>query len=381
MQTLINTIQGTLVAAGLWLIGVPDAVLWGALTIVLRFIPYLGPVLAAAGPIAVSIAYFPGWVQPLLVAGWITLLELISNNALEPRLYGASIGVSSFALIAATVFWTWLWGTPGLFLATPLTVCLVVMGKYIPQLDFLAVLLGDQPVLEPHERFYQRLLANDPDEAQELVDEVLADRPLVELADAIVLPALRLAKHDQERGAIDAARRSAIIEQVSELLDELPADAMEPTPGAAGAPPRRLRLLCLPAVDRADEVAAALLARVLSPRGIDVEVLPAATLKAEMLEHAVQSRPDAICISAAPPSAVVHARYLCKKLRVASEAPVIVGLWDAQGDLSKANARLGAVGASRVVTTAGDLADDLAGRLQALRQIASPAPAAAQATA
>ena len=173
MQTLINSIQGALVALGLYLVGVPDALLWGALTVLLRFVPYLGPVVAAAGPIALSLAFFDGWTQPLIVIGLIVLLELISNNILEPRLYGSSVGVSSFALIVAAVFWTWLWGVAGLFLATPLTVCLAVMGKYIPQLSFIGVLISDEPVLQPSERLYQRLLANDVDEAQDVITAAL----------------------------------------------------------------------------------------------------------------------------------------------------------------------------------------------------------------
>jgi len=364
MQTLINAIQGTLVAAGLWLLGVPDSLLWGALTIVLRFIPYLGPVLAAAGPILVSVAYFPGWEQPLVVAGGIAVLELINNNALEPRLYGASIGVSSFALIVATVFWTWLWGTPGLFLATPLTVCVAVMGKYTPQLEFLAVLLADKPVLAPHERFYQRLLADDPDEAQELFDDALKQSSLVEVADSVVLPALRMAKHDHDRRAIDDARHEAIVEQVRELVEDLPESA---DPDTTVLP--RLRVLCLPAADKADEAAALLVGRALSGIGIDVEIVPSGTLKGEMLARAFQSSPDVVCISAAPPGVVVHARYLCRKLRECLTVPIVVGLWDAQGDPKRAAERLTAGGADRVFTRASDLREDLVGRLNARRQV------------
>ena len=188
---------------------------------VLRFIPYLGPALAAAGPIVLSVAVFDNWTYPLLTVGWILMLELISNNALEPRLYGSSVGVSSLALLVATVFWTWLWGTVGLFLATPLTVCLVVMGKYIPQLEFLGVMLSDQPVLEPRERFYQRLLADDIDEAEELLDEALRNGSPVEVVDSIVLPALRLAEQDHDRRAIDEAKRRAVVDRVGELVDDL----------------------------------------------------------------------------------------------------------------------------------------------------------------
>jgi predicted PurR-regulated permease PerM len=373
MQMLINTVQGTLVAAGLWLIGVPDAFLWGALTVVLRFIPYLGPALAAVGPIAVAVAYFPGWTQPLLVMGWIGLLELISNNLLEPRLYGASVGVSSFALIVAAVFWTWLWGVPGLLLSTPLTVCLVVMGKYIPQLGFLTVVLGDQPVLDPHQRFYQRLLANDLDEAQDLLDETLGESTLLEAADTLLLPALRLIEHDHERGAIDSARRNELVERVATLVEDLP-DAEGPVD--AGTP---LRLLCLPAADRADEVAAQLLVRIVAPLGIVAEV-PAQTLKGEMLESVREAQPDAVCISAAPPAAVIHARYLCKKVRTVSDAPIVVGLWAARGDLGKASDRLTSVGADHVVGSAQAAVEELQHRLHALRQMqGAEAPADAPA--
>lgn len=369
MQALINGVQGCLVGIGLYLLGVPNALLWGALTIVLRFVPYLGPALAAAGPIVLAIAVFPGWMQPLAVIGLIVTLELITNNVLEPRLYGSSVGVSAFALLVAAVFWTWLWGVAGLFLATPLTVCLVVMGKYIPQLEFLGVLLGDQPVLELRERYYQRLLANDIEEAQDLIDEALKDGTLLDLCDRVVFPALRFIEQDHERGVIDDARRNALIGQVAAMIEELPAEVPPPAGPAADAPADaaaaalpavRMTVLLLPAADRADEVAAQMLAKVLEPLGFDTEVPPAATLKSEMVERAGQRRPDAICVSAAPPAAVVHARYLGKKLKaVAPDTPVLVGLWDAQGDLTKANERLASVGLRTIGTDAATIVREL----------------------
>ena len=384
MQALINGLQGCLVGIGLYVLGVPNALLWGALTIVLRFVPYLGPALAAAGPIVLSIAVFPGWLEPLVVVGLIVTLELITNNVLEPRLYGSSVGVSAFALLVAAVFWTWLWGIAGLFLATPLTVCLVVMGKYIPQLEFLGVLLGDQPVLELRERFYPRLLANDVEEAQDLIDEALEKSSLLELCDQVVLPALRFIEQDHERGVIDDARRGALIDQVAAMIDELPAQATVPAdagadgdadadarptqadsaaPGGEGDPATaevRMDVLLLPAADRADEVAALMLAKVLGPLGFDTEVLSATTLKSEMVDRVGRRRPDAICISAAPPAAVVHARYLGKKLgTAASGIPVLVGLWDAQGDLTKARQRLESVGLRTVATDAATIVHEL----------------------
>lgn len=368
MQLLINGVQGAITAAGLWFIGVPEPLLWGALTVVLRFIPYLGPALAAAGPIVLSFAYFDGWSEPMMVMGLIGTLELISNNLLEPLLYGSSVGVSSAALIVATVFWTWLWGTVGLFLATPLTVCLVVMGKYIPQLQFLGVMLSDEPVLTPRERFYQRLLADDVDEAGDLLEEGLEKGSLAELADRVVLPALRLAEQDHDRGAIDEKRRNQIIERVGTLLDDLLDGA-----GAAAAAPAAplqgaaLKVLCLPAADRADEVAAELVSALLVHESIDARTLSIRTLKGEMMERVAEEQPDAICISAAPPAAVLHARYLCKRLRHRFPGtPVLVGLWDAQGDLQKAEERLRSVGAAVVVVSA-------AAALEETRRLLQPA--------
>ncbi len=365
MQLLINSVQGAVVGLGFYAIGLPQALLWGALTAVLRVIPYLGPALAAAGPIALALAFFPGWTQPLMVIGLILVLEVISNNVLEPRLYGSSVGVSSFALIVAAVFWTWLWGTAGLFLATPLTVCLVVMGKYIPQLAFLNVALGDQPVLQASERFYQRLLANDPDEAQMLLDESLAETSLVAVSDAILLPALRFIEQDHDRGAFDDARRDGLVAKVDELIDDLPEAAEK---GAATVSPDavRLQVLCLPAADVADESAAHLLARVAASGGIDVEVVGVATLKGEMVERAAEGRADVLFVSAAPPAAVLSARYLCKKLRARfADTPIVVGLWGAEGDLTRATERLTSAGASRVVV-------DAAGALEELSRLRQP---------
>lgn len=358
MQTLINAVHGAVVALGLYLIGVPEPWLWGTLTLVLRFIPYLGPLLAAVGPIVLSLAVFPGWNEPLLVVGLIVTIELISNNLLEPRLYGSTTGVSSFALIVATVFWTWLWGAAGLLLATPLTVCLVVMGKHIPQFSYLGTLLGDQPVLAPRERFYQRLLGGDTDDAQDMIDEALEKEPLPAVLDAIVMPALRLAEQDHERGAIDAERRATLIEVVGELLEALPPPAASEVPATLRP---RLSVIFLPAADATDELAARMLARTLAPEHYEVEVLSRTSLKGEMLERVSQMQPDAIVVSAMPPGALLHARYLCHKLRgLAVDASIIVGLWDAQGDLGKATARLSASCANTVVSSVAAALEALA---------------------
>ena len=171
MQLLVNVAYGIPIGIGLWLIGVPNPLLWGMLSVVLRFVPFIGPILAAAFPLALSIAVDPGWTMLLWTAALFIVLEMISGNIVEPWLYGASTGLSSIAILAAAVFWTWLWGPVGLLLSTPLTVCLVVLGRHVPQFGFLNVLLGSEPVLEPAESLYQRLLAGDPDEATERAEE------------------------------------------------------------------------------------------------------------------------------------------------------------------------------------------------------------------
>ena len=168
MQLVVNILYGLPIGIGLFLIGVPNALLWALLATVLRFIPYLGPVLAAMFPIALSFAVDAGWTTPLLTVALFIAVELVTNNVLEPWLYGSSTGLSPLAIIVAAVFWTTLWGPVGLLLATPLTVCLVVLGRHVPQLQFLEVLLGDQPVLEPEVKFYQRLLAGERLDRREL---------------------------------------------------------------------------------------------------------------------------------------------------------------------------------------------------------------------
>ena len=181
MQLVVNTTYAIPIGIGLWLIGIPNPILWGMLCGLLRFVPYIGPIVAAFFPLALAIAVDPGWTTFLLAGAWFIVVELISNNVVEPWLYGASTGLSPIAIIAAAVFWTWLWGPIGLLLSTPLTVCLVVLGRHVPQLAFLDVILGNEPVLEPPELLYQRLLVGDPNEATERAEEYLREHSLAAL--------------------------------------------------------------------------------------------------------------------------------------------------------------------------------------------------------
>jgi predicted PurR-regulated permease PerM len=206
MLCVINATYGIAVGIGLYFIGLPNAVLWGILATTLRFIPYLGPWLAAAMPIGLAMAISTGWVAPLLAIGLFVVLELLSNNVMEPWLYGKSTGVSVVAVLVAAVFWTWLWGIVGLLLATPLTVCLLVIGKHVPQLSFLDVLLGNEPVFAPARRVYQRLVAGDQEEAAELVEAACGNQPLVQVYDTMLISALALAETHWQRGELDEGR-------------------------------------------------------------------------------------------------------------------------------------------------------------------------------
>ena len=249
MLFLINTTFGIAVGIGLFLIGIPNAVLWGILATTLRFVPYIGPWIAAAAPIGLAMAVSTGWLAPILTLALFVVLELFCGNVLEPWLYGKGTGVSGVAVLVAAVFWTWLWGVAGLLLATPLTVCLLVIGRHVPQLSFLHVLLGNEPVFEPKRRVYQRLLAGDQDEANELVAEALENKPLVEVYDTLLIPALALAETDSHFGELDENRHKFILQGLKEMIDERNEGRQEVQANQEikDGDARRTCILCLPA--------------------------------------------------------------------------------------------------------------------------------------
>lgn len=228
-QAIVNGTYGIAIGIGLWAIGYfvggtsfPSFVLWGLLCAVLRFIPYVGPWIAAVFPLTLSLAVYHGFGVFIGVVALFVIIELASNNLMEPMLYGASTGMSTVAILVSAVFWTWLWGATGLVLATPLTVCLVVIGKYVPQLQFLDILLGDEPVLEPPARVYQRLLALDQEEATELAEEYLEETGSLErVYDDVLLPALAMAEQDRHKGKIDEERETFINQSMRDMIDEL----------------------------------------------------------------------------------------------------------------------------------------------------------------
>lgn len=369
---LVNAIFGTAVGVGLYLIGVPNPTLWGILATTLRFIPYLGPWLAAAMPIGLSMAISGDWMAPGLTIGLFVVLELVTNNALEPWLYGKNTGVSAVAVLLAAVFWTWLWGVVGLLLATPLTVCLLVVGKHVPQLSFLNTLLGDKPVFEPTKRVYQRLLAGDDEEAAELLDKYFEHAPLVEVYDTVLIPALGSAETHWRRGEIEETRHTFILQTLKSMIQERGERKQEPQQQAgnedvedaetgSGIADRAalpgVCVLCLPAHGEADELAAMMLAQIVDIRGCVVETVPAAAMGAasELVEYVGQRKADVVCISAVPPAAVAHARRLRMRLRRRfPELNLVVGLWNSPGDLSEAKERIGSDLKTQIVATLAD---------------------------
>ncbi len=221
MQFILNAGFGLAVAIGLTIIGVEYAFLWGFLAGTLRYIPYLGPWLAAILPLALAVLVTRGWTTPLLVIGLFLVLELFSNLVLEPWLYGRNVGVSATAALVAVAFWTWLWGPIGLVLAFPLTVCLAVLGKYVPSLKFIDIMLGDQPPLEPYAGFYQRLLAKDDDEASDVAEEFFKQTSLGQTYDALFVPALQMARRDLESDLIDEEEHGRMLTAMREIAEDL----------------------------------------------------------------------------------------------------------------------------------------------------------------
>ena len=368
-QSLVNGSFGLAVGLGLSLIGVPYAVLWGFLAGVLRFVPYLGPWLAALMPLALALAVFRGWTEPLLVLALFAVLEPAIFLVLEPLLYGSRTGVSDVALLVAVGFWTWLWGPVGLILATPLTVCLVVLGKYVPEVSFLVVLMGDEPALAPHVGYYQRLLAEDEDEATDIVEEYLRTHPREALYDRLLVPALAAARRDRARGALAADDERFVLARTREIVEQL---ALEP-PATAPEPVRGRALGC-PARDEADELALAMLRQLVEEGGGEFEVAAAGMLSSEMVALARETNPPVVCVGAIAPGGLANARYLIKRLRrVLPAARILVGRWGVDAPPAEAAARLVDAGADEIATTLLEARD----RLRSAAYAAAHAPVGA----
>jgi predicted PurR-regulated permease PerM len=366
LQTAVNAGFGVVVTLGLLIIGLPNAALWGAMAAILRFIPYLGVAASSILPLLLAFAVDPGWTMLFWTAGLFVVLELIVGNIFEPWLYGTSTGLSAVALVVSVIFWTWLWGSIGLLLATPLTVCIAVIGRYVPPLAFLEILLGNQAALKPEESFYQRLLAGDPAEATSQAEDFLKTRSLAEFYDEVALPALLLAERDRSRGELEDEQMKHVAAGVREVDENLAPDAAKPSrsiwhPRGAAKAAEPLDVvddasdvvLCVAGRTELDEAAAALLARLAEGDGRRVVTLPHNSAIRIALPDLDASRIKIVCLSYLDPESAPHARYLARRFRrrVGGDICLFVAFWGLGQNVARLENIRGETRADRVVGT------------------------------
>src|SRR5712671_660327 len=365
IQLLLNGTFGVVIGLGLWLIGIPSAILWGILAAVLRFVPYIGAAIAAAFPLALAVAVDPSWSMLLWTIALFLVVEPIVGHVIEPMVYGHSTGLSPVAVVASATFWTALWGPIGLVLATPLTVCLVVLGRHVERLEFLDVMFGDRPALSPPEIFYQRMLAGDPTEAAEKAEEFLKERSLASYYDEVALKGLQLAQADAERGALDQERLTKIRDAVSEFASDL--SDQEDRPSAKGnsttdaeassavesvaenvanenlpilgketLPPEwqgEHPVLCVAGRSRIDEAAAIMLAQLSTAHGLAARVEAAEALSTTNLFPLETTGVAIVCLVYLDASGPAHMRYSVRRLRRRlPKAVIILGCWLREAD-------------------------------------------------
>jgi predicted PurR-regulated permease PerM len=361
MQSLVNLVYGVAVGIGLHFLGVPYPLVWAALGAALRFIPYVGPALGAGAPILVSLAALKGWAGPLWVVGLFVVLELFTNLVLETVLYAGAAGVSQVALLASVAFWTWLWGPLGLLMATPLTVCLVVLGKHVPGLEFVGTLMADTPALAPEHGYYQRLLARDLAEGADLVERCIKAGSPRSVYDALLLPALNYAERDRLEQRLSPEEETAVIDATRELLSDAaqsirrlnPEDASDPAdPPLLPGPREPLRVLGYAANGAADELALAMLAHLVEGLPIAIEIVKTRLEAAEVIALVQEREFSVVCIADLPPSPPSKTRYLVKRLHAAlPELRILVGRWAPAALADESTRLLRDTGANLVAST------------------------------
>ena len=352
-QLALNAGFGLVIGLGLWLIGVPSAPLWGLLAMALRFVPYIGAVIAAILPLIVAAAVGEGWSMVLWTAALFLIVEPLAGHVVEPMLYGHSSGLSPVAVVVSATFWTWLWGPIGLVLATPLTICLVVLGRHVDRLEFLEVLLGNEPALSPSQLVYQRLLAGDPVEVIDQAEEFLKDKLLIEYYDDVLLDGIRLAGLDARRGLLEEDRAVRIKETVAEVLEDLSshqditpekavsAEAVSKLPGLTEAETepnveatnelpgewREERVVCFPGIGQLDEAVALVVADVLRKRGFGVRAEQAGSLSASRIFTLDTKDVSAICVCFIESASAAQIGYVVRRLRrKVPEAFILIAL-------------------------------------------------------
>ena len=396
-QVLINAAYGVFIGLALWAFGMPSPIAWGVLAMLMRFVPYVGSYIAAAVPALIASAIDPGWTMVLMVVGLFVIGELTMGQVVEPQVFGRGTGVTPIAVIGSTIFWTWLWGPLGLLIATPMTVCLAVLGRHVEGLRFFEVLLGDQPALSPEESFYQRALIGDAAEATYQAELALKDESLMSYLGKVALGGLKLAEQDAARGALDAERTKRIATTVKEMLDNL-ADFEprrwfsrlrhkpekyndeEPPEGLAGLEPEeeddselvidpaRLapgwdverQVLVIGGRSTLDEAASAMLAAVLEKRGLRAETLSPETISAGHITALASTKAKLVCLSyLGLGTGAAHIRYLVRRLKriLPQGTMVAVAYWDRDEDTDGLKALLELVHADAYATTLQEAVD------------------------
>ena len=361
-QLALNSAFGLVIGTGLWFIGIPSAVLWGILAGILRFVPYIGVFIAVIFPLALAVAVDPGWSLLMWCAALFLIVEPLVGHVIEPLLYGRSTGLSPVAVVVSATFWTALWGPIGLVLATPLTICLVVLGRHVENLKFLEVMFGDRPPLSPPQLFYQRMLAEDPAEALDNAEQFLKERPLAAYYDEVVLKGLKLAQADLDRGALDALHlqriRDSVIELVKELEDHEDQPQKESTQDVEAAAavdsiedPRvynfpvlakdklgthwegKAPVLCIAARSGLDEAVAHMLAQILVKHGIGARVEGADALSTANIFRLETTGVAMVCVSFLNTSSIAHMRFTIRRLRrKLPDVMIVLGSWNAETD-------------------------------------------------
>ncbi|ACK51096.1 protein of unknown function UPF0118 [Methylocella silvestris BL2] len=401
-QTLLNAAFGVVVAVGLYAIGVPGPLLFGMIGFLMRFVPYIGAIVAAGLPVALAAAVDPGWTMALETLALFLVLELAVGQFIEPLLYGRNTGLSPIAVVVAATFWTWLWGPIGLVLATPLTVCLVVLGRHVEQLNFLDVILGDAPALTPVEHFYQRMLVSDASEVADQAEAFLKTGSLIAYYDEVALNGLLMAESDFRRGVLHESRQKRIKETIDEMIDDLDDHADAPpapaqpretpiaeigasdAPAAVGAPldqappeqgPARKPVLCIAGRHPLDEAAAGLLAQILEKHGIGAKVEPADILRIGGILNLAGSGAQMICLSYLGSEAgAAQVRYAIRRLRRRlPDAKIIVGFWRCEAE--RASELCGQIRADACVTSLSEATAFFVAEAKAQEPAVAHAPA------
>ena len=360
-QSAINGSFGVIVAAGLMGIGIPYAPLWGFVAAVLRFVPFVGTLFAMLVPAALAFAQFPGWWQLIATLGLFFGLDILVAYVVEPIVIGAKTGVSPMAMLLSAIFWSWLWGPVGLVLSTPLTVCLAVLGKHVPRLSSLAILLDDQPALEDQLVLYHRLLSGDEEEAQEILDKRFREKTRAQVFDQIIIPALLLADRDRARGEISEADHQHVVRTIRALADtapDAPRDARALAPvGEGGRTERPLhRIVGVSARTVTDETIWEMLAQLFDPQKAQLESVGSSFLSSDLTPRepggVSPDAPDLVCVISVPPGGLAQARYICRRLRAKlPHTPVVVIRPGGQANGQESSQRLTEDGARQVCFT------------------------------